>query len=63
MLLEMALTSRQRQALEAAMTCRTTSDAARCCGMQPRDFRRHLLAITNRARKHFVDREPRPAER
>jgi DNA-directed RNA polymerase specialized sigma24 family protein len=47
------LTRRQRDALEAALTCRTTSDAARACGMQPRDFRRYLARISARARQRL----------
>lgn len=49
-----ALTARQREALEAALTCRTTRDAARECGMEPRDFRRYLAAISRRARRHLA---------
>jgi len=49
-LLARELTPRQHAALEAALTCRTTRDAARACGMEPRDFRRYLAAISRRAR-------------
>lgn len=51
------LTPRQREALDAALSCRTTRDAARSCKMSPRDFRRYLTAICERARKR-LDREP-----
>jgi DNA-directed RNA polymerase specialized sigma24 family protein len=44
------LTPRQQQALAAAMTCNSTRAAARSCGMQPRDFRRSLLAISRKAK-------------
>lgn len=48
--LQVALTPRQREALDAAMTCNTTRSAARTCGMEPRDFRRSLGSISRRAR-------------
>ncbi|MFT4515045.1 MAG: DNA-directed RNA polymerase specialized sigma24 family protein [Planctomycetota bacterium] len=48
--LQTALTPRQREALEAAMTCNTTRAAARTCGMEPRDFRRSLGSISRRAK-------------
>lgn len=48
------LPPRQRQALSAALTCNTTRDAARACGMQPRDFRRQLATITRKARSLFA---------
>lgn len=48
--LEPALTPRQRQALAAIRTCNGTRAAARSCGMDPRDFRRSLLAISRKAR-------------
>jgi DNA-directed RNA polymerase specialized sigma24 family protein len=48
--LQTALTPRQRDALDAAMTCNTTRAAARSCGMEPRDFRRSLGSITRRAK-------------
>ncbi|MFK7739561.1 MAG: hypothetical protein AB8H80_04490 [Planctomycetota bacterium] len=51
------LTPRQRQALDAAMSCNTTRAAARNCGMQPRDFRRSLGSISRRARR-LLEREP-----
>ena len=51
------LTPRQRQALDAAMTCNSTRAAARDCGMQPRDFRRSLGSISRRARR-LLEREP-----
>ncbi|MGE3172614.1 MAG: hypothetical protein AB7O97_08295 [Planctomycetota bacterium] len=53
-----ALTPRQRDALEAALTCRTTREAARTCRMEPRDFRRYLQAISRRARQRL---DPGPA--
>lgn len=45
------LSQRQRDALEAALTCRSQRAAARCCGMQPRDFRRSMVTITRKARE------------
>ncbi|MBK8099655.1 MAG: sigma-70 family RNA polymerase sigma factor [Planctomycetes bacterium] len=48
------LPPRQRQALTAALSCNTTRDAARACGMQPRDFRRQLATITRKARSLFA---------
>ncbi len=53
--LEDALSPRQRDALRAARCCNGTRAAARSCGMQPRDFRRSLLAITRKARALGVD--------
>jgi len=47
------LTPRQRQALDAALSCRTMIAAARDCHMTPRDFRRNLQAISRRARRHL----------
>ncbi len=47
------LTQRQRDALDAALTCRTTREAARSCHMNPRDFRRYLAAISRRARRRL----------
>ena len=44
------LTVRQREALDAALSCNTTHSAARSCGMPPRDFRRYLDTISRRAR-------------
>jgi len=55
-----ALTPRQRQALDAAISCNTTRAAARTCGMEPRDFRRSLGSISRRARK-LLDDEAMPA--
>lgn len=49
-----ALTRRQRDALEAALACRTTRDAAKTCNMEPRDFRRYLDAISRRARQQMT---------
>jgi len=48
------LTQRQRDALDAALTCRTTREAARTCHMNPRDFRRYLTAISRRARRRLA---------
>jgi DNA-directed RNA polymerase specialized sigma24 family protein len=45
------LTSRQQEALDAAIHCNTTRAAARTCQMQPRDFRRSLSSIGRNARK------------
>jgi DNA-directed RNA polymerase specialized sigma24 family protein len=45
-----SLTPRQRDALDAAISCNTTRAAARTCGMQPRDFRRSLGSISKKAR-------------
>ena len=45
-----ALTSRQKDALNAALNCNTTRAAARACGMEPRDFRRSLGSISRRAK-------------
>ena len=55
--LEPTLTPRQRQALDAALTCNTTRAAARTCGMEPRDFRRSLTSISQRARQ-LLARDP-----
>lgn len=55
--LRSALTDRQRQALDAALSCRTTREAARTCGMEPRDFRRYLAVISRRARARFDRRD------
>ena len=49
-----ALTNRQEEALEAALTNPTMRGAARGCQMQPRDFRRYMEAITRRARKQLT---------
>jgi DNA-directed RNA polymerase specialized sigma24 family protein len=51
--LRSTLTPRQREALDAALSCRTTREAARTCGMEPRDFRRYLAVISRRARTRF----------
>lgn len=53
--LRKALTPRQRDALDAAITCNTMRAAARTCGMQPRDFRRSLGSISRRARALLED--------
>ena len=55
--LSTALTRRQRDALDAAISCNTTRAAARTCGMQPRDFRRSLASISRRA-KMLLARDP-----
>jgi hypothetical protein len=54
--LEACLSPRQNDALAAAGRCNGTRAAARSCGMQPRDFRRHLVAITRKAQSVFEDR-------
>jgi hypothetical protein len=46
------LSPRQHEALTAAIQCKGTREAARTCGMAPRDFRRQLDAITRKARRH-----------
>lgn len=53
--LQTALTPRQRDALDAAMTCNTIRAAARTCGMEPRDFRRSLGSISRRAKALLDD--------
>lgn len=53
--LQVALTPRQRDALDAAMSCNTTRAAARTCGMEPRDFRRSLGSISRRAKALLAD--------
>jgi hypothetical protein len=53
--LQTALTPRQREALDAAMTCNTIRAAARTCGMAPRDFRRSLGSISRRAKALLGD--------
>ncbi len=58
-----ALTPRQRDALDAALSCRSTRDAARTCGMQPRDFRRQLAAIARRARAELDELVADPRRR
>jgi len=45
------LTPRQHDALAAALSCNTTRAAARSCRMQPRDFRRYLRDISDKARE------------
>jgi DNA-directed RNA polymerase specialized sigma24 family protein len=54
------LTPRQRDALDAAITCNTTRAAARTCGMQPRDFRRSLGSISRKA-KLLLASDPAPS--
>lgn len=56
-----ALTPRQQEAFEAAISCNTTRAAARRCGMAPRDFRRSLRSISRRARQ-LLDRSPLPTD-
>lgn len=51
-----ALSSRQRAAWSAALSCNGTRAAAKCCGMQPRDFRRSLSRIGRKARALLGDR-------
>lgn len=48
--LDATLSPRQRDAIDAALQCNGTRAAARQCGMQPRDFRRYLGAISRKAR-------------
>ncbi|MBX3464646.1 MAG: hypothetical protein KF830_15865 [Planctomycetes bacterium] len=48
------LSPRQRDAIDAALHCNGTRAAARQCGMQPRDFRRYLGAITRKARSKLA---------
>jgi hypothetical protein len=55
--LEDRLSPRQTQALDAATHCNGTRAAARSCGMQPRDFRRQLVAITRKARTLLGERQ------
>lgn len=50
-----ALTPRQRDALAAIGACNGTRAAARRCGMQPRDFRRSLFAISRKAHALGLD--------
>lgn len=52
---EATLTPRQRDAFRAALTCNTTRAAARSCGMQPRDFRRYLGMISQKARTALAE--------
>src|SRR5262249_34962218 len=49
-----ALTPPQREALAAACANRTTRGAAATCRMEPRDFRRYLTTIGQKARKRFA---------
>ncbi len=55
--LQSTLTPRQRAAFEAAMSCNSTRAAAKRCGMQPRDFRRNLGAISRKARQSLTTRD------
>jgi DNA-directed RNA polymerase specialized sigma24 family protein len=55
--LEAALSPRQRDAMDAALHCNGTRAAARRCGMQPRDFRRYLGAISRKARSALPARD------
>ena len=50
------LSPRQWDAVDAAMGCNTTRGAARCCGMDARDFRRSLNAISRKARRTMAQR-------
>jgi DNA-binding CsgD family transcriptional regulator len=52
--LEPRLTPRQRDVVQAVLSCNSTSAAAQSCGMRPRDLRRHLRAITRKARQAFA---------
>lgn len=52
-----ALTPRQQDALQAALTSNTTHAAARRCGMPVRDFRRYLGTISRKARRAFAAHE------
>lgn len=52
--LEARLTPRQRDVVQAVLSCNSTSAAAQSCGMRPRDLRRHLQAITRKARQAFA---------
>jgi len=56
------LTSRQKEALRAALSCNTTRAAARSCGMPPRDFRRYLDTISRKAQKALEGRDGREFE-
>lgn len=49
------LSPRQHEALDAAIRCSGTREAARACRMAPRDFRRQLGAITRKARQLLQD--------
>lgn len=51
-----ALSPRQWDALDAAARCNTTRGAARRCGMDPRDFRRSMNAISRKARRSLSKR-------
>lgn len=46
-----SLSRRQRDALDATLTTHSLKAAAASCGMQPRDYRRSLRAITHKARR------------
>jgi len=52
------LTPRQQAALAAAVSCNGTRAAARCCGMQPRDFRRSMNSIGRKAREILAQEGP-----
>lgn len=54
--LQDGLSPRQWDALDAAMGCNTTRGAARRCGMEARDFRRSLNAISSKARRTMAHR-------
>ena len=51
-----SLSPRQWEALDAALHCNSTRAAARRCGMQPRDFRRSIKAISRKARRTLARR-------
>ncbi|HEX5053158.1 MAG TPA: hypothetical protein VFZ65_15390 [Planctomycetota bacterium] len=55
------LTPRQQAAFDAAIACNSTRAAARSCGMQPRDFRRHLGTISRKAKRLLGDRRQHDA--
>ena len=56
--LKESLSPRQREAIDAALSCNTTRAAARSCGMQPRDFRRYLGVISRKAKRALEDEIP-----
>ncbi|GAB4138792.1 MAG: hypothetical protein Fur0037_04650 [Planctomycetota bacterium] len=52
------LTPRQSEVLDAAITTRSMRDAARTCGMSPRDLRRSLGSVGRKCRARLRQREP-----
>ncbi len=60
--LHATLSPRQRDAMDAALHCNGTRAAARRCGMQPRDFRRYLGAISRKARTSLAAQAARAAD-